>query len=406
MHIDSVPAARKILSPKRLAIAVAGIGLLLGGGLLTANFFSGKHDVKPVKTDPPGTFRPTKAQLDGLGIAPVMRMNFRSEQLTDGVIAYNDDVTTPIFSPYSGQVTRVIAKLGDAVKKGDPLMMVAASEFVQAKNNLIAARAQVALTTASEARQHELYLAKAGALKDWLQSQSDLATAQGNLQAARNQLSILGKSEHEINALENDAKVAETNPETAVKAPVSGIVTQRQVGLGQYIQSASAGATMPVYTISNLSSVWLIANVRETDAPLMHVGQIVEAHVLAFPDRIFKAKIAWVAPAVDSNTHRLAVRAEINNSDGALKPLMFANFSIVTSDETQAVGVPQSAVVFEGGNAHVFVANSDGTLAIRPVRIGRSNGDFLEVTAGLAEGEKIVTRGTLFIDRAAGGSDK
>ena len=162
---------------------------------------------------PSGTFRPTKEQLASLGVAPMQVMSFRSEQITDGSIAYNDDTTTQVFSPYSSRVTRVIAQLGDLVKNGDPLMAVAASEFVQAKNNLITARAQVTLTTAGEKRQHELYLAKAGALKDWLQSQSDLATAEGNLQAARNQLSILGKSEHEISAFGSEAKVLETNPE-------------------------------------------------------------------------------------------------------------------------------------------------------------------------------------------------
>lgn len=387
-------------------LAITGIVLLLGGGMLAAHFLSAEPEVKPVKTELPGTFRPTKAQLDSLSIAQVQPMNFRGEQITDGSIAYNDDVTTPVFSPYSGQVTRVIAKLGDVVKKGDPLMSVAATEFVQVKNSLITARAQATLATAAEKRQHELYLAKAGAQKDWLQSQSDLATAEGNLQAARNQLSILGKSEHEISALENGAKLSEINPDAQVLAPVSGTVTQRQVGLGQYLQNASAGAAIPVYTISNLSTVWLIANVRETDAPLVHVGQMVEAHVLAFPDRVFKAKITWIAPGVDPVTHRLAVRARINNSDGDLKPMMFANFSIVTSDEVKAVGVPQSAVVYEGSDAHVFVENIDGTLAVRPVRIGRISGAMLEVTSGLAAGEKIVTRGTIFIDRATGGSEK
>lgn len=406
MHIDTPPTTSKTLPLKTQLLAVAGIVLLLGSGLLAAHFISGKPEVKPVKIELPGTFRPTKAQLDGLSIAPVQQMNFRGEQLTDGTIAYNDDTITQVFSPYSGRVTRVIAQLGALVKKGDPLLAVAAVEFVQAKNSLIAARAQVTLTRAAEARQHELYLAKAGALKDWLQSQSDLATAEGNLQAARNQLSIFGKSESEIGVIENGTKVSEINPEALIRAPVSGTVTQRQVGLGQFLQSASGGATIPVYTIGNLSTVYMIANVRETDAPLMHVGLPVEVHVLAFPDRIFKAKLSWVAPAVDPNTHRLAVRAEINNGDGALKPMMFANFSIVTSDEVKAVGVPQGAVVFEGGDAHVFVAKNDGTLAIRPVRIGRINGDFLEVTSGLTAGEKIVTRGTLFIDRATGGSEK
>lgn len=407
MHIDptSVPThsgIRKLPLRTQLFVLI-GIILLIAGGILVFHFMSEKPEIKLVKTELPGTFRPSKAQWNGLGIAQVQQMSFRGEQMTDGTIAYNDDVTTQVFSPYSGHVTRVIAKLGDVVKKGDPLMEVAATEFVQAKNSLIAAGAQLKLTTTSEARQHELYLTKAGALKDWLQSQSDLATAEGNLQAARNQLSILGKSEHEISELESGVQLSEINPDAQIKAPVSGTVTQRQIGLGQFIQSASAGATIPVYTISNLSTVWLVANVREAEAPLIHVGQMIEAKILAFPERIFKAKIAWVAPAVDPNTHRLAVRAEINNSDGALKPMMFANFSIVTSNEVKTVGVPQSAVVYEGVDSHVFVANSNGTLAIRPVHIGRISGDMLEVTQGLTAGEKIVTRGTLFIDRAVGG---
>ena len=394
-----------VLPRKTQVLFVAAIVLLLGAGMLVVHSMSDTTDVKTVQAPPPGTFRPTREQLASLGVAPVQMMIFRSEQTTDGIIAYNDDTTTQVFSPYSGRVTRVVAELGDLVKKGDPLMTVAASEFVQAKNNLITARAQVTLTVASEKRQHELYLAKAAALKDWLQSKADLATAEGNLQAARNQLSILGKSGHAISALEREAKEPETNPETLVRAPVSGTIIQRQVGLGQFLQSASGGATIPVYTIGNLSTVYLIANVREVDAPLMRVGQPVEVRVLALPNRVFKAKLSWVAPAIDPNTHRLQVRAVIANNDGALKPMMFANFSIITSDEaSSSVGVPQSAVVYEGSEAHVFVANSDGTLAIRPIHIGRSNGDMLEVTSGLATGDKIVTSGSLFIDRATEGS--
>jgi cobalt-zinc-cadmium efflux system membrane fusion protein len=403
---DKITDGILVLPRKMQMLIVVGIVLLLGTGMSVAHFMGGAPEANTVQAPPPGTFRPTKEQLASLGVAPVQVMNFRSEQITDGAIAYNDDTTTQVFSPYSGRVTRVIAQLGEVVKKGDPLMAVAASEFVQAKNNLITARAQVTLTTASEKRQHELYLAKAGALKDWLQSQADLATAEGNLQAARNQLSILGKTEHEISAIENGAKVSETNPEALVRAPVSGTVTQRQVGLGQFLQSASGGATIPVYTIGNLSTVYLIANVREGDAPLMRVGQPVEVHVLALPERVFKAKLSWVAPALDPNTHRLLVRAEIANSDGALKPMMFANFSIITGsdDASPSIGVPQSAVVYEGSEAHVFVENNDGTLVIRPIRIGRISGEMLEVISGLTAGEKIITRGSLFIDRATEGN--
>lgn len=395
----------RALPRKTQAVIIVGIVLFFCGAWFAAHSIADTPTPKAGQKTPPGTFQPTKSQLANLKIANVQAMSFRGEQITDGVIAYNDDTTTPIFSPYSGQVTAVIAKLGDVVKKGDPLMKVAASEFVQARSDLITARAQVTLTSTNEKRLRELYQLKAAALKDWQQSQSDLATAESNLKAAQNRLRILGKSEQEISTIEIEGNAAKMIPDAIVTAPVSGTVIQRQVGLGQYIQSAASGANNPVFTIGNLSTLWLIANVREADAPMVKVGQPVEVHVLALPERVFKAKITWVAPAVDPNTHRLPVRAQIDNSDGLLKPMMFANFNIVTRDEVKSIGIPQSAVVYEGSDAHVFVANPDGTLVVRPIRIGNTNGNMLEVTSGLADGDKIVTSGSLFIDRAAAGSE-
>lgn len=393
--------ARKTQIAIILVIVLFSVAVCFGIRIFTATPTS-----PPVRTAPPGTFLPTKTQLDSLNIAPVQVMSFRGEQITDGTIAYNDDTTTPVFSPYSGQVTSVIAKLGDVVKKGDPLMKVAASEFVQARSDLITARAQVTLVTSNEKRLHELYDLKAVAQKDWQQSQSDLAAAESNLRAAQNRLRILGKSDQEISVMEAEGNSAKINPDAIVPAPVSGTVIQRQVGVGQYIQSAAAGANNPLVTIGNLSSLWLIANVREADAPLMRVGQAIEVHVLAVPSRTFKARIAWVAPAVDPNTHRLPVRAEIANTDGVLKPMMFANFNIVTRDDVKAIGIPQNAVVYEGSDAHVFVANADGSVAVRPIRAGSTSGNMLEVITGLAEGERIVTSGAIFIDRATEGGEQ
>jgi cobalt-zinc-cadmium efflux system membrane fusion protein len=393
--------------PRKTQIAIILGIILMGGAAWLALHYMAAAPVPPAgRTAPPGTFLPTKSQLDGLKIASVQSMSFRGEQVTDGVIAYNDDTTTPVFSPYSGQVTRVIAQLGSVVKKGDPLMTVAAAEFVQARSDLVTAHAQVTLVSTNEKRLHELYDLKAVAQKDWQQSQSDLATAESNLRAAQNRLRILGKSDQEISMIETEGNGAKMNPDALVLAPVSGTIIQRQVGLGQYIQSAATGANNPVYTIGNLSTVYLIANVREGDAPLMHVGQPVEVRVLALPERVFKAQITWVAPAIDPNTHRLPVRAEIANSDGALKPMMFANFNIVTRDEVKSIGIPQSAVVYEGSEAHVFVANADGSVAIRPIHVGNTSGNMLEVVSGLVAGDKIVTSGSLFIDRAAEGSEQ
>ena len=241
-------------------------------------------------------------------------------------------------------------------------------------------------------------------MQDLLQSQADLVTAENNLRAAetalglvRNRLRILGKSDAEIGALEN-AKTMD--PVAFVGAPISGTVIDRQVGLGQYVQS---NATTPVYSIGDLSTVWLIANVREVDAPRMRLGAPVEVHVLALPERVFKAKLTYVARSVDPNTHRLPVRAEIQNQDGVLKPEMFASFSINTGGESAAPAVPEGAVVYEGETARVWVAHDDGTLTSRPIRAGRVSNGMVEIVAGLVPGEKVVTSGSLFIDRAAKG---
>jgi membrane fusion protein, heavy metal efflux system len=361
----------------------------------------------------PGTFRPTDAQWASLKLAPVQQTTFRAERVTDGKIANNEDTTTPVFSPFSGRVTKLFVKAGDQVNRGDPLLAVAAAEFVQGQSDLISAvaalntaRSQVKLTTINEKRQHELYEAKAGALKDWEQAQADLESATNNLRAVeialaavRNRLHILGKGDDEITALE----IAQQMGAEAIVTPISGTVTQRQVGLGHYINSASTGASASVFSIGNLATLWLVANVRETDAPLMRLGQAVEVHVLAYPRRVFEAKLTYVVPWVDLNTHRLPVRAEVENPDGAPKPEMFASFKIITGADSAAPSVAEDAVVYEGETARVSVAHDDKLLALRQIRAGRISDGKVEVLAGLEPGEQVVTSGTLFINRAAKG---
>ncbi|HEY6282166.1 MAG TPA: efflux RND transporter periplasmic adaptor subunit [Burkholderiales bacterium] len=413
--VRTMPRRTQVLVVFAIALIIAAVVGIRSFVSHIASATSHPDVAQIAQTKTPGTFRPTTAQWASLKVATVQTMTFRTERVTDGNIAVNDQTTTPVFSPYSGRVTKLTAKLGDFVKKGAPLMAVDASELVQAQNDLGAAisalnsaHSQATLAQISEKRQHEVYLAKGGALKDWQQSQAELTSVQNNLRTAeialaatRNRLRILGWSDAEISTFENEPNVQKMNPEALVRAPVAGTVTQRQVGLGQYINNASSGSTVPLYSISNLSTVWLIANVREIDAPLMRVGQPVEVRVLAYPGRVFKAKIAWVAPSVDPNTHRLPVRAEVENPDRALKAMMFARFSITTGDPVVAPAVPESAVIYEGEEARVWVARDDGAVALRSIRIGQISDGMVEVSAGLAPGEKVVTSGSLFIDRAA-----
>jgi cobalt-zinc-cadmium efflux system membrane fusion protein len=398
-------------------ISFALVGAIAAGGtvLIWQPLADQPENARPAKlADPPGTFRPTELQWRGLKLAPVTMMTFRPERVTEGTIAVDDDLTTPVFSHYSGRVIKVIAMLGDVVEPGAPLFVIHASEFVQAQNDLItalanlqSARSQLKMAQTTEKRTHELYLAQGGSLKDWQQAQTDLITAQNTvrsdeiaLHAVRSRLRILGKSEQEISSLEAEP-TQKLEPVATVTAPVRGTITQRQIGVGQYINSEATGATNPVYTISDLSTVYLIANVREVDAPLMNIGLPLEVHVLAYPDRVFKGKVSYVAPSMDPNTHRLPVRADVENPDGALKPGMFANFSIITGEASTAPAVPQEAIVYEGDSARVWVAGEGDTLALREIRPGRTSDGMVEVRAGLSAGEKVVTSGTVFIDRAA-----
>jgi membrane fusion protein, heavy metal efflux system len=207
-------------------------------------------------------------------IANVQTHSFVSEELTDGKIGINSDRATPVISPYSGRVTRVIAGLGEAVKAGAALATVEASEFVQAQNDLRVAGAQVKLARTNETRKHALYDAKGGSLQDWQQSQADLAAAETALDSVRNRLQIFGKSAGDIDALQASVSM---NPVATLTAPIAGVVVDRQVGPGQYLQ---AGGN-PVFTIADPGNVWLLANVRESDAGQVKVGQAVEVHVLA-----------------------------------------------------------------------------------------------------------------------------
>lgn len=414
MSSPIVRTTRALSRPTQLLLLGAAglVVLLLFVGFPFIRGHWGAANTGAAQAPAPGTFRPSDAQWSGLKIAPVEETNFRAERVADGKIANDDDTTTPVFSPYSGRVTKLFVKAGDHVKKGDPLLAVAASEFVQGQNDLISAaaalntaRSQLKLTTINENRQRKLYEAKAGALKDWEQAQADLESARNNLRAAeiahaavRNRLHILGEGDAQIDAL---AAARKMGAEAIVAAPIGGVVAQRQVGVGQYINSGAAGAPNLLFSIGNTSLVWLVANVRETDAPLMQLGAPVEVRVLAYPGRVFKAKLSYVAASVDSNSHRLPVRAEVENPEGALKPEMFASFTIITGDDRVAPAVPESAVVYEGETARVWVAHDDKTLSLRSIRAGRVIDGKVEILEGLQPGEKIVTSGTLFIDRAA-----
>jgi membrane fusion protein, heavy metal efflux system len=343
---------------------------------------------------PPDTFKPTPQQLKTFTIERAATHSFASVEVADGRIAVDADRATPVYSPFSGRIAALHRGPGDEVTAGAALATIEASEFVQAQNDLAAALAQARLTRAALERKQALFAAQGASLQDVQQAEADRATAEAALAAVESRLAILGKSAAEIEQLKGGARGDARLP---LKAPLAGVVVDRQAGPGQYIQAGGG----PLYTIADTRSVWVIGNVRESDAREVHRGQPVEVRVPAWPERTFSARLNYVAAAVDPSTHRLTVRAELANADGALKPEMLASLRIITSIAATSVAVPEGAVVYEGDRAHVWVVRDGDLIGLREIRVGRSADGLVEVREGLKAGEQVVTRGSLFIDRAA-----
>src|SRR5258708_9514525 len=268
-------------------------------------------------------YKQTAAEWASLTLQPVAARAFRAEYVTEGKIAIDEDRSTPVFSPYTGRVTKLLVRPGDNVVKGQPLFVIEAADTVQAQNDYIAAmtslnKAQSAVDLAKiqDTRAKDLFEGKAVPLKDYqqsqatlIQAQNDLRSSQTALEASTNKLHILGFTDEDIATFRQKGRI---NPETTVFAPLAGTVVQRKVGPGQYV---STGASDPVYVIGDLSTVWLIAFVRETDAANVWVGQDVNFNVMALPGRPLSARINYVATAIDPATRRLLVRATIDNKE-------------------------------------------------------------------------------------------
>jgi|SRR4051812_19594604 cobalt-zinc-cadmium efflux system membrane fusion protein len=412
---DEITKKLQGLSKRQRAVGAVLVALGVVGvyGFLQLSGPSRGHsDVSSQSRKGLARYTPTPAEWAALTIQPVIEKPFRAEHVTEGKIAIDEERSTPVFSPYAGRVTKLLVRPGDGVTKGQPLFTIEAADTVQAQNDYITAmtvmnkaRSALGLAEIQNKRATDLFEGKAVPLKDvqqaaanLVQAQNDLRSSQTALDASVNKLKILGFNEQSIDTFRQKGGI---NPEVTILAPIAGTVVQRKMGPGQYV---SAGASDPVYVIGDLSTVWLTAFVRETDAASVAIGQEIAFTVLAMPGRPQFARINYVATALDPATRRLLVRATIDNKDGMLKPEMFANVTIYSPSDHAAVGVPKTALIYEADQVRVWVAREDKSIELRQIKPGLTNGDLVEVLGNLKPGEMIVTKGSLFIDRAASGS--
>ncbi len=373
----------------------------LFGGTLMASLAVAEGPIKG-----PDFLRVVPDQMHQLQIVKVATVAFRAQTAAVGQIGYNEDASTVVLTPFSGRVTRLIAKPGDQVKKGDPLLEIDSPEQFAQQNDFIAAQAakrkagsQHNMAQIAERRVRDLHEGKAAPSKDLQQAEAQLAAAENDLrsadtafEAARARLRILGRTDEEIQKLEQTGMLSRV---TTITAPIAGTVVSRKVGPGQHVKADLGDA---LYTIADLSTMWLKAQIFEQDIAQVHIGQEIEARVSAAPDRVFKARINAINAASDLTTRRVVVRSEIENADGLLKAEMFAMFKISIDDGSKSPAVPTDAVIREGDVATVWVETEPRLFKRRVVDIGIQQNGLTQIRSGLDAGELVVARGAIFVD--------
>jgi membrane fusion protein, heavy metal efflux system len=389
-------------SPFAVFCLVSLLGVLLAGCWPDA---AAVTPPQPPAKDP-NLVRVTTENLHQVGIVNVELVAFPKLKQAIGQIAFNEDASTVVQTPFSGRVTRVLGKIGDDVKLGDPLFEIDSPEVVQAQTDLIAAlhgvdKAKSALFSAQRQAERASRLIKDKAvsqreadqaINDQAAAESDFKTAEGTLTYARHRLRvIIGRDQAEVDRLESTRIV---NPLITINSPINGTIIARKIGPGAYVRADIAD---PLYSIADLTVMWLKANVPEIDAPLIRVGQEIEVKVAALPDRVFNAHVIAIGAASDATTRRVTVRSEIPNPDRSLKSEMFASFKILVGKGEPSPSVPSMAVIWEGERATVWSEREPLLFERRLIKAGLEQDGRIEIRDGLKMGDRVIGRGAIFV---------
>jgi membrane fusion protein, heavy metal efflux system len=336
-----------------------------------------------------------ETQLKAVKVEVASEREFAIEKSAVGSIDFNEEMLTQVFTPYQGRIAELFAKVGDEVKKGQSLFTIDSPDLVQASSTLISSAGVLELTSRNLERMKMLYAARAAAQRDFEQATSDNQTAEGAYRAARDAVRIFGKTDAEMDRIVEKRQV---DPILVVPSPISGRITARNASPGLLVQPGNPPAP---FTVADISTMWMLANVAESDSPSFKVGQEVKVSVLAYPDRAFGGRISTIGATVDPVTHRVLVRSEIDDPDHLLRSGMFANFVIQTGDPMHSVAVPVDGVVREGdGTMTVWVTADRRRFTMRPVKIGLLRDGYYQILDGLRPGELVATEGALFLSNA------
>src|SRR5215831_15203071 len=312
---------------------------------------------KTAEKSPNDTIAVNEQQLKQISTEMVKQQLVAVDRKATGKVSFNEDRLTPVFTPFAGRAVDLLANKGDGVRSGQSLAVIEAPDFVSAQNDLASARSDLAkaniglnASQVAAERARRLHDQEAISTKDLQQAEADLARAQDDVRrsqaavaATENRLRLFGKEPDQS---------ASVDPKVVLRAPIPGTIVDRKVGPGQYVKPDSPD---PLFLISDLSTLWVLVDVYESDVASIRMNMPVEVSVAAYPDRVFPAHISFISPTVDPTTRTVRVRCLVANPKGLLKPDMFANIKIGSAAKQPVQVVLSRSVVVEGNDSLVFV---------------------------------------------------
>jgi membrane fusion protein, heavy metal efflux system len=341
------------------------------------------------KADTASLFSVPQDQMAHVQIVSVEKGNLPRRLRLTGNVSYNTFQTTPVFSAIGGPVHEILVAPGETVHAGQPLLTVNSPDYSAARSAYIKAREAYSLADKIFNRAEDLYSHGAIAEADLQQAESARNQAQADLQSSEDALRALGLKDPEA-VVKNPPK---TTSEVAVIAPVGGEVVERLVGPGQLL----LGGVTQVFTISDMTTVWVLVNVYQSDLASVHLGNPVDITTDSYPE-VFHGQISYIAAALDPNTRTLQARIVTSNPGKKLKKDMYVLATVEAGAIRDAFTVPDAAVLRDTENQpFVYVQSGANQFARRLVKVGDSQGGRTQVLDGLKEGERVVGDGALFL---------
>ncbi|HLZ92867.1 MAG TPA: efflux RND transporter periplasmic adaptor subunit [Candidatus Acidoferrum sp.] len=386
--IAHAPSRTSSLAPLAAAIfsvVAAGCGSGPGASESQMTSYSGGEN----KADTANLFTVPPDQMAHIQVVTVEKSKLARVLHLTGTVAYNAFKTTPVFSAVGGPVQEILAEPGQNVHRGQTLLTVNSPDYSAARSAYLKANSAFLLADKNYQRSKDLFDHKAIAERDMQQAESDRAQAQADLQSSEDALRALGIADPE-----SLAKAApQTTGQVKVIAPVAGEIVERLVGPGQLLQ---AGTTQ-CFTISDMSSVWVLVNVYQNDLAYVHTGDAVEITTDAYSNS-FHGKISYLADALDPNTRTLQARIVTENPGYKLKKDMYVTANVEAGALKNALTVPDAAILRDSENQpFAYVQISSNQFARRVVKVGESQNGRILVQDGLKEGEHVVGDGSLFL---------